>query len=40
VAIITMTQDKDVAARFKSGDEMAQALRQCATQFESVDVTL
>ena len=40
VAIINKALAKDVTARFKGGDEMAQALRQCATQYESVDVTL
>ncbi len=40
VAIINKALAKDVAARFKSGDEMARALRQCATQFGTVDVTL
>jgi serine/threonine-protein kinase len=40
VAIINKALAKDVAARFKSGEEMAQALRQCAAQFGTVDVTL
>jgi len=40
VAIINKALAKDVAARFKSGDEMARALRQCAAQFGTVDVTL
>ncbi|HKQ26379.1 MAG TPA: serine/threonine-protein kinase [Burkholderiales bacterium] len=40
VAIINKALAKDAAARYKSGEEMAQALRQCATQFGTVDVTL
>ena len=39
-AIINKSLAKDVAARFRSGEEMAQALRQCATQFRTVDVSL
>ena len=40
VAIINKALAKDAAARFKSGNEMAQALRQCAAQFGTVDLTL
>jgi serine/threonine-protein kinase len=40
VAIINKALAKDVAARFKSGEEMAQALRQCAAQAQTVDVAL
>lgn len=40
VAIISKALAKDVAARFRSGEEMAQALRQCAAQFGTVDLTL
>ncbi|MGQ0578700.1 MAG: CHASE2 domain-containing serine/threonine-protein kinase [Betaproteobacteria bacterium] len=40
VAIINKALAKDVAARYKSGDEMAQTLRQCAAQFGTVDVAL
>ncbi len=40
VTIINKALAKDVAARFRSGEEMAQALRQCAAQFGTVDVTL
>jgi len=40
VDIIKKALAKDVAARFKGGEELAQALRQCATAFGTVDVTL
>ena len=40
VTIVNRALAKDVAARFKSGEEMAQALRQCAAQFRTVDVNL
>ncbi len=40
VAIIDRALAKDVAARFNSGEDMAHALRQCAAQFGTVDVTL
>jgi len=40
VTIINKALSKDVAARFKSGEEMALALRQCAAQFGTVDVNL
>ena len=40
VAIINKALAKDAAERFRSGDEMAQALRQCAAQFGTVDLTL
>jgi serine/threonine-protein kinase len=40
VTIINKALAKEVAARFKSGEEMAQTLRQCAAQFGTVDVTL
>ena len=39
-AVINKALAKDMAARFKSGEEMAQALRQCAAQLGTVDVTL
>jgi serine/threonine-protein kinase len=40
VAIINKALAKEMTARFRSGEEMAQALRQCAAQFGTVDVTL
>jgi serine/threonine protein kinase len=40
VEIIKRALAKDVAERFQTGDEFAQALRACAAQFETVDVTL
>ena len=40
VSIISKALAKDAPARFRSGDEMALALRQCAAQFETVDLTL
>jgi len=39
-ALINKALAKDMAARFKSGEEMAQALRQCAAQLGTVEVTL
>jgi len=39
-AIINKSLAKDVDARFRSGEEMAQALRQCAAQFGTVEVSL
>src|SRR5467141_5457136 len=38
--VINKALAKDMGARFKSGEEMAQALRQCAAQLGTVDVTL
>jgi CHASE2 domain-containing sensor protein/tRNA A-37 threonylcarbamoyl transferase component Bud32 len=40
VAVINKALAKDMAARFKSGEEMAQALRQCAAHLGTVEVTL
>jgi len=40
VEIINKALAKDVAERFRSGDEFAQALRACAAQFDTVDVAL
>lgn len=40
LAIINKALAKDVAERFKSGDEMARAIRDCASQFGSVDLAL
>jgi serine/threonine-protein kinase len=38
--IINKALAKDVAERYQSGDELAQAIRACAAQFDTVDVTL
>jgi len=38
--VINKALAKDMGARFKSGEEMAQALRQCAAQLGTVEVTL
>ncbi len=40
VEIINKALAKDVAERYQSGDEFAQAVRACAAQFDTVDVTL
>ena len=40
VEIINKALAKNVAARYQSGDEFAQAIRACAAQFYTVDVTL
>lgn len=40
LAIINKALAKDVAERFKSGDEMAKAIRECAAQFGTVDLAL
>ena len=40
VEIINMALAKNVAQRFQSGDEFAQAIRACAAQFNTVDFTL
>jgi hypothetical protein len=40
VEIINKALAKDVAERYQSGDELAQAIRACAAQFDTVDVTL
>ncbi|MFN0037967.1 MAG: CHASE2 domain-containing serine/threonine-protein kinase [Burkholderiales bacterium] len=40
VDIVNKALAKDVAQRYQSGDEMAQAIRQCGAQFETVDVSL
>jgi len=38
--IINKALAKKMAARYQSGGEFAQALRDCAAQFDTVDVTL
>jgi eukaryotic-like serine/threonine-protein kinase len=40
VEIINKALAKNVADRYQSGDEFAQAVRACAAQFDTVDVTL
>ena len=40
VKIINKALAKDVAERYQSGDEFAQAIRACSGQFDTVDVTL
>ena len=40
VEIINMALAKNVAQRYQSGDEFAQAIRACAAQFNTVDFTL
>jgi CHASE2 domain-containing sensor protein len=40
VEIINKALAKDVAERYQSGDEFARAVRACAAQFDTVDVTL
>ena len=40
VAIISKALAKDVAQRYRTGEEFAQAIRVCAAQFDTVDVTL
>ena len=40
VEIIDKALAKDVAERYQSGDEFAQAIRACAAQFDTLDVTL
>jgi hypothetical protein len=40
VEIINKALSKDVAQRYQSGEEFAQAIRVCAAQFDTVDVTL
>jgi serine/threonine-protein kinase len=40
VEIINKALAKQVAERYQSGDEFAQAIRACAAQFDTVDVTL
>ena len=40
VEIINKALAKNVAERYQSGDEFAQAIRACAAQFDTVDVTL
>ncbi|MEO8165818.1 MAG: serine/threonine-protein kinase, partial [Betaproteobacteria bacterium] len=40
VAIINKALAKNVAERYQSGDELAQAVRACAAQFDTLDVTL
>jgi len=40
VEIINKALAKNVAERYQSGDELAQAIRACAAQFDTVDVTL
>ena len=40
VKIINKALSKDVAQRYQSGEEFAQAIRACAAQFDTVDVTL
>jgi serine/threonine-protein kinase len=39
-AIIARSLAKDVTERYKNGEEFAQAIRACATQFDTLDVTL
>ena len=38
--IISKALAKDVAERYRTGEEFAQAIRACAAQFDTVDVTL
>jgi serine/threonine-protein kinase len=40
VEIINKALAKNVAERYQSGEEFAQAIRACAAQFDTVDVTL
>jgi eukaryotic-like serine/threonine-protein kinase len=40
LAIINKALAKDVAERFRTGEEMARAIRDCAAQFGTVDVAL
>ena len=40
VEIINRALAKNVVERYQSGDELAQAIRACAAQFDTVDVTL
>jgi serine/threonine-protein kinase len=40
VEIINKALAKDAGQRFKTGEEFAQAIRACAAQFSTVDVTL
>ena len=40
VKIINKALAKNVSERFQSGDEFAQAIRACAAQFDTVDVSL
>src|SRR5260221_2873592 len=40
VEIINKALSKDVAQRYQSGEEFAQAIRACAAQFDTVDITL
>jgi serine/threonine-protein kinase len=40
VEIINKALSKDVAQRYQSGEEFAQAIRACAAQFDTLDVTL
>jgi serine/threonine-protein kinase len=40
VAIINKALAKEVTQRFRTGDEMARAIRECAAQFGTVDVAL
>ncbi|HVY05851.1 MAG TPA: serine/threonine-protein kinase [Burkholderiales bacterium] len=40
VDIINKALAKDVAERYKNGDEFAQAVRACAAQFDTLDVSL
>jgi CHASE2 domain-containing sensor protein len=40
VEVIYKALAKDVAERYQSGDEFAQAIRACAAQFQTLDVTL
>jgi len=40
VEIINKALAKNVAERYQSGDEFAQAIRACAAQFDTVDVSL
>ena len=40
VEIINKALAKNVEERYQSGGEFAQAVRACAAQFDSVDVTL
>jgi serine/threonine-protein kinase len=40
VEIINKALAKNMAERYQSGDEFAHAIRACAAQFDTVDVTL
>jgi len=40
VAIIQKALAKDKEERYRAGEEMARALRQCATELSAVDVSL